>query len=119
MATPDLTGLSATELAAVEAEARDRLAAARLAAQTIEQTVRQSAATDVDKLIALAGPPAAEAAPSDDSINGLLAFANADINANPARYFKAALRVVRAILKAVVPALRVAGQRFDSTETGN
>ena len=119
MAIPDLSSLTPAELAAVTTDAQQRIQAARDAARTNEQEARRQASTDVDTLLTLIGPPPATAAPGEGTINALLANSNADINANPARYFKAALRVVRAIVKAVIVGLRLTSGRLESTSTGN
>ena len=119
MAIPDLSGLTPAERLQAIKELQDDLAADRLAAQNIEQTVRQQAASGVDAIIGLIGPPASEATKSDASVNGLLAHTRAEINENPAVFLQYTWRLLRAFFKINVAALRVAGQRFDSTATGN
>ena len=84
-----------------------------------EKATRTEASDAVDELLELIGPPAAEATAGENTINGLLSFTNADINANPAKFIKAGLRLLRRIVKMIIPALRLIAGRLESTSTGN
>jgi hypothetical protein len=125
---PDLSDLTPGELSALLGEASARLQAAEAAATANETRVRDRAGSDVDDLIAMIGEPVpaymgfAVTNPAYvlplDTINGLLAEKRSVVNADPARYIFAMLRLMRREVKAQISTSRAASGRFDSDSTG-
>lgn len=118
MALPDVSKLTRAELAELLGVAQERKLILDAAATQNAETLRGGLSLDVDTLAALIGPPAAEAVAGTDSINALLKTPSAAINADPATYFKAGLRLVRKLAKAVLALARVQSGRLESTSTG-
>ena len=119
MALPDISSLTSEEIQQLQQTANARLYELANQTETNEQALKVAASASVDALIALIGPPVAEAAAGTDSINAMLAETNANITAAVTRYTKNILRLMRKIAKANVEIARLVSDRTESTETGN
>ena len=119
MALPDISTLTVAELQELMQNVNSQINAMANNVATNAEALKVAASADVQTLIDLVGPPAAQATAGTASINEMLAQTKATINADPAAYAKDILRLMRKIVKAQINAQRLVAGKTDSTASGN